>query len=741
MSPNKNLFHWFFPEESIRKNATYLFLILVLYSVAVFMGIINHEMWRDELEPWLVGSSSHSLSGFFHNMKMGSNPYIWYLILHFLSRITLNPVIVQVAHGSFAIAAIYLFLRFSPFSLLQKFLFCFGYYVLYEYGIISRGYALTIFFLFLFCAAYKKYWNRTIPLALVIFFLANATGGFGAILSISLLVFLVSNYYLNRISAGRGKQDIKYTGWTALIILFSVWIAIKSIAPPPDSVYATKWFTEFNFNRFAAVFCRLWSGFMPIPALSGIHFMNTNIIMPGRDAGFENFFLVTISFAFLAVNTLIFSRKLPVLLFYLCGTCGILLFSYLSGPIFAINASRYNGFLYIIFLVSFWLLLYLPEKEQVLVFFLTPLAKKLKVDTYQNEILTFFLMVNVVACAIAYWKDFKYPFSNITKTGKYIVSNNLQRYAAAGFVDYTVSPISAYTRKPFYYPDRDTTSTFPVWTRKNYATDPNVVMERLLNRISRTNDTFLVVLNFDMNTSLMKDVQFSHLADFKGSIVQEESFSLFLACKYNLMNDLAIPTPLTEERIANYISLMNTLVQNDKVEECEKVIDRIKAKMQERPVAKFHVYQGLFYLKKNRPDKAILEFEKEIDLNLQKDEAYFQLGLLYAREEKIDSAIIAWEKTVSLNSGNIDAYANLGVCYLNFRKDLNKAEGCWNRTVQLNPDYGPGYLNLLIICQNRKDDAGMLKYLRLALQKGISPEEIRKSGITISDELLRKANP
>lgn len=735
----KNFFGRLFPEESNGKNPPYFFLILVFYSLAAFIGISKHEMWRDELEPWLVGSCSESLSDFFHNMKMGSNPYIWYLILHFISKITLNPVIVQIAHISFAIGAVYLFLRFAPFSILKKLLFCLGYYIVYEYGIISRGYALTIFFLFLFCVMYKKYWSAAIPLAVVIFFLANAAGGFGAILSISLLVFLLANYYFNEMSDAKKKQKIKYTGWAAAIILFSIWVAMKSISPPPDSVYATKWFTEFDSDRFIKILCRVWSGFIPVPVLSEVQFWNTNIVNHGDVTGITKNFLAISSLLFLAVNTLIFSRKVAVLLFYLAGTFGILLFSYLQESIFYINASRYHGFLYILFIISLWLLQYFPEKKKVSIPLLTTLSEKLKVNKYQRYVLTFFLSVNVLAGAIAYWKDFKYQFSAVEKTGKYIIENNLQRYPAAGFIDYTVSPISAYTRKPFYYPERDITSTFPIWTLKNYTTDMNQAMNRMLTRISKTNDTFLVVLNFDLNTSLIGDIQFSRLADFKESIVGNETFSVFLASKYNLANNLSSNASLTDEKINNYIGLVNTLLQQNKLEDCEKILTKIKGKTSEKPTARFHNCMGMLYVKKNMPAEAKKEFQKEIDLNLQQEEAYFQLGMLYYNEQKSDSAIFAWEKTISLNPTNIDAYSNLGVCYLNFRKDMDKAEEYWNKTVQLNPDYLQGYLNLMILCQNKKEDDCMLKYLHIVLQKGISVDEIRKRGIAVSDELLKKA--
>ncbi|MBI3501276.1 MAG: hypothetical protein HY063_05725 [Bacteroidetes bacterium] len=733
-----NFFNKIFPEAG-NKNALYLFLILIFYSAIVLLGISRHEMWRDEIEPWLIGSFSQSLSDFFHNMKMGSNPYIWYLILHFLSKISLNPVIVQIAHTCIAIGSVYIFLRYAPFNLLQKLLFCAGYYIVYEYGIISRGYSLTIFFLFLFCALYRKYWNVNIPLAIVIFFLANATGGFGAILSISLLIFILANYYFDEMQDGKKKIKIKYTGWAVAIILFSIWVAMKSISPPPDSVYNTEWYVSVDFNRAFEILRRVWSGFIPIPDLSEVHFWNSNFINKGDIGTGTKNFLTVCSLVFLIYSVLLFSKKTTVLLFYTAGTFGILFFSYLNPSIFYINGTRYHGFLFIVFIISFWLLKYFPEKKKVTIPLLTKWNEQMNIQKYQNQVMAFFLSVNVFAAGVAFCKDFVNDFSSVERTGKFIVEKNLQRFSAAGFIDYAISPISAFTRKPFYYPERDTTSTFPIWTKKNYTTDINQAMNRMLSRISKINDTTLVVLNFDLNTSMIGDIYFSHLADFKGSIVADENFSVFLAHKFDLNRDLANDTPLTDGRMMNYISLANGLLQQNKLDDCEKVLAKIESNATEKPYNGFHNCRGLLFMKKNNLDQAKREFQKEIDLNLKNDEAYFQLGMIFYQQLKSDSAMWAWEKTIELNPNNLDAYSDLGICYLNFKKDMNKAEELWNKTIQLNPNFVQGYLNLMILCQNKKDENCLLNNLKIVLKKGVSPNDIRARGINLTDDLLKKA--
>lgn len=735
----KSFFKFFFPEQA-NQTSLYLLLTLLAYSALVFWGVLHHEMWRDETEPWLIGSFSESLSDFFSNMKMGSNPYIWYLILHFASKITVSTFIVQLIHILFGIGAVYIFLRHAPFSFPEKLLFVFGYYVVFEYGIISRGYSLTIFFLFLFCAYYKKYWHSTIPLAVIIFFLANATGGFGAILSISLLIFLLANFYFDEMAEGKRKIKIKHTGWTVILILFSIYVAWKSISPPEDSVYNTKWHIQFDSDRFLNVLWRCWSGFIPIPDLLTVNFWNTNFLNKEGAGSLTKIFLTLFSVFFIAFNTLLFSRKISVLLFYLAATSGVLFFSYTNISIFIINGTRYNGFCFIVFFVALWIFRYFPEKTKPKISFLYNLSEKLSVPKFQKPVLYLFLSANLFAAIVALWKDYKYDFSSVKKTGKYIVENNLHRFPVTGYVDYAVSPVSAYIRKPIYFPDRDTTSPFPVWSVKKYTTDINQAMNRMLAKIASFPDTSLVILSFDLNASLIGDIRFVHLADFKGSIVNDENFSIYLAYKYDLRKVLESGSEIKVEELQDYIAIALSLLNQNKTDECEKLLLKIKDKATEKEYPGFYQVMGMLCFKKNMLNEAKKAFHKEIDLKFQQDHAYFQLGMIYYNEQKSDSAIWAWEKTISLNSAYLDAYNNLGVCYLNFRNDRLKAEEYWNKTIQINPDYVQGYLNLMLLCQNKKDENCLLNYLRILLKKGVSVDDIRNRGINISNEMLSKAN-
>ena len=172
----------------------------------------------------------------------------------------------------------------------------------------------------------------------------------------------------------------------------------------------------------------------------------------------------------------------------------------------------------------------------------------------------------------------------------------------------------------------------------------------------------------------------------------------------------------------------------------EKIFNAVKEKTHGAPVPHLHSYFGMLYTKKNMPGDAEKEFNTEIALNLQKEEAYFQLGLLYFNNKDYDRAMTEWDSTISIDPKNTDAYNNIGVCYLNSRKDNTKALTYFEKAVELNSNYTQGYLNIMVCAQNNNDEQSIIKYARILLDKGVSINDIKAKGINISDELLQKIN-
>ncbi|MBI4794559.1 MAG: hypothetical protein HY790_01735, partial [Deltaproteobacteria bacterium] len=124
-----------------------------------FLGLVlllRHEMWQDEWQAWLIARESLSIPDLFRNLRYEGHPGLWHLVLFLVSRVTPNPLGMQILHLLVATGAVYVFLKYSPFTRLQKILFILGYFPFYEYTVISRNYGLGVLGLFGFCALFCR---------------------------------------------------------------------------------------------------------------------------------------------------------------------------------------------------------------------------------------------------------------------------------------------------------------------------------------------------------------------------------------------------------------------------------------------------------------------------------------------------------------------------------------------------------------------------------------------------------
>jgi hypothetical protein len=63
-----------------------LFALLVTgaFAIVLLFGMAHHEMWRDELQAWMVAREAHSLGGLLNNMKYEGNPVLPLCLLLYL---------------------------------------------------------------------------------------------------------------------------------------------------------------------------------------------------------------------------------------------------------------------------------------------------------------------------------------------------------------------------------------------------------------------------------------------------------------------------------------------------------------------------------------------------------------------------------------------------------------------------------------------------------------------------------
>lgn len=149
-------------------------LLLLIYASILLFTTFHHEAWYDETEPWLVARDA-SLVNLYHITPAIGVPALWFLLLMPAAKLGAPLAAMGIINALLAIAAIAVFLRYSPFPAVLKIAFTFGFFALFEFGVIARPYALLMLLIFAVAALHPHRSDRPIAYALCIALLANAT--------------------------------------------------------------------------------------------------------------------------------------------------------------------------------------------------------------------------------------------------------------------------------------------------------------------------------------------------------------------------------------------------------------------------------------------------------------------------------------------------------------------------------------------------------------------------------------
>ena len=488
----------------------YLFLLITFFILSV-IGTINHEMWRDELEAWLIAKDSYSVSNLINNLTYTGHPILWYLCLYYLAKITHNPHIMQYFHVIIITCLIFIFLCYSTFNNLQKTLFCFGCFPLYEYGIISRNYSMGILLLFIFCVLHcrkeQRYWLKAISLSL-----ASLTNIYCLIISF----FLASILFFKPLQVAiYNKKKFIYNKEliaSLFIYLFGLSTATIQIASARSALSKRAFGTAFqntlqqnsNHNfisllkeyfdsslEFEKVVNGIFRSYIPLPyslsdSLWGTNFLTDNqhfsTIGSINSAPLMALFLsILLFFVFITI----FARQKEVLFMYVGGTATIYIFGFIA----KIPELRHNGHLFILLIICYWLFKYNSKHRNINIKQNHGKNKPLNFFSFikrQQEIaLTIILSIQLYAGIKMYTLDLILPFSNIYDVAQFIEKAQLEDSLIVGTSDLKVFPISAWLNKEIYYPEIADFGTFTVWTPQSVSRNSNTTESEIFRQIQK----------------------------------------------------------------------------------------------------------------------------------------------------------------------------------------------------------------------------------------------------------------
>ena len=501
---------------------TCLFLALGAFTAS------HHEMWRDEIQAWLLARDSTSVFNLFANLKYEGHPGLWHLCLMPLSRITHSPVIMQMFHLLITGATVYLFVRYAPFNWFQKLLFCFGYFVLYEYAIVARNYALGMLLITVFCVLFRERYKHFIFVGCVLFLLAH-TSVHALIVTIAIGGALCCEYVfgsrffqpLNReIEAIADKRPI----WIGFALIgIGITTAVLQLNPPSDTGFAVAWHFNYDAKRVNNILKLISRAYLPIPKITR-HFWGSNLLTT-----YSLFQTVQIPLccSLILLSVLLFLKRPTALLIYLTGTLGLLTFFYVKYH----GSIRHHGFLFLTFLMCCWIYRDSPtinfgptERDD------TDSVVDRVLNVSGTVILTLLLILHAIGGVIATTMEHRHVFSYGKLTAEYIKSQGMHDHLIVADTDSAASTVIGYLpKRQAYYPHGSRPGSFVRWdkARTHNVTD-QLVIEAARKLRREHSQPVLIILNRAIDAKLRAQHKLSFLVKFTGSVIGNEGFHLYL---------------------------------------------------------------------------------------------------------------------------------------------------------------------------------------------------------------------
>jgi hypothetical protein len=444
---------------------SFSYFLFGAYALLLAITLLNHEMWRDELQPWGIVTHSASFQNLLSNIKYEGHPILWFAILWITSKIAPNPFSIQLINYILSLCTIAIVVFKSPFSAREKMLIIFGYYFFYEYAAISRDYMLAMLFIFSICALLKDEMKHRNLMA-VLFFILCFTEIYASIFSVCFAAVL--GFY--PFFAAKEKYD-----WKNMVIpaaaITGFCLSYFATVPPADSGlnYPITW--TFNGNHAVRVLGDFWNAFIPIPKFQE-HFWSSSLL-------YETDLAALLGVALMATVLVGAFPDKKLFLLLLTSFCGILAFMYFKYS----GYPRHFGHLFIIYLCYQWMRRYsFPSAAAAI--------KPVLSTVFFNVVLVINMVVGI-SFAVADWI---LPFSSGKATAEFITQHIGNDAAIAGYEDCPATTVANYLHKDIYLLNNFRQSSWIVFTNDRPLPNDKIILQHIF-QLADSLQSLTVILN------------------------------------------------------------------------------------------------------------------------------------------------------------------------------------------------------------------------------------------------------
>jgi len=410
----------------MNKNPEKFFVFLMLFAYAGIVAVLSfhHALWRDEVVPMSAVIGSSSLFDLFSKTHNSGHPELLVTVLYLLYHVFPFYFILKIVNISVCIAAVYIFLTCSPFSLLQKFLFIFGFFPLYLYPVFCRDYSFIMLLLFAFAALYPKRFERMIPLGLILLLLANAHA-YALIITIAAAGSLTLEYLFSPEALQSRKVRPKEAVIGFALIIAGIIFSVTHIIPDHTSIYYQP--HAIGFGKIVRAFIQSLS--RPgeiIPTVFGV----SSILFSTLIVFLVYFYLL---------------RSPYLLLLFFSAIMGLGLFYHL---IFESVEIRYQGVFYLLWTAVLWISRSLHENNSQ-----PHIGDSLqeKIIRHKDAFFTLLLIIQICLAYPALKEEIVNDYSSSKSFGHFINQNaSFKQAVLVGDPDNSLESIPYYTDNPVY---------------------------------------------------------------------------------------------------------------------------------------------------------------------------------------------------------------------------------------------------------------------------------------------------
>lgn len=471
--------------------------VVAPFLLLFLVQLVHHQMWRDELNALGIAAASPNLSTLFHYIHYEGHPGLWYLLLWFVTRWSTSPAILQAVQAVVGLSICCIIGLQSPFSKLERILLLLGYYVSFEYTVLSRTYGVCFLLLLLYARNRVKFPERLCVNALLLGLLAN-TDIVGLILAAAFALEYAFNHYQNR-PESNSRRWLAIVIYTALVT-FSIWsakpaadISWRTTGHPFDHVTDLNHLASAAINQLVLCWFPIGSGF---PA----HFWN-----PSAAPSLLGLVLA-LSSAYLLGRVFLQDRDLLLVVAF--TTAVSIAFSHLV----YMASARNLGILFIAMLAALWI-------------------QRPRRPTLSRARYVFWIL-SAVAGVMAGYAQWTHPFSNAGYAARWLRSQHFET-TVIGTPDTSIAGLAEELQRPAYYLDCDCSGTFLLFSNRRDSFHENEIPQRLARAFERLNKPELLFALVrpitGPETAALKSysIQISPLAKFDGAEDWQEDFYLY----------------------------------------------------------------------------------------------------------------------------------------------------------------------------------------------------------------------